>query len=536
MPLRQPFVALVIFSLMVSAGGAVRADVTMPPFFSDHMVLQRDGIAPIWGTAEPGENVTVRFRDQEQQATADAQGNWRVELKGLKAGGPDELTITGKNTITLTDVLVGEVWVGSGQSNMGGSVGLYYKNDPALEQMMSTAYPQIRGCTARGGWKVATPQNSGMPRRSWTGNATFSALLFSMAVRLHEELNVPVGMMLGAVGGTPSGAWLSPETLAADKPSQKQMAAYAEAYPAALKEYEDRLARYEQEEAKRKAEGKTMARGPSAPYPPGTVHGKPIGHLYALHIKPFVGYGIRGVLWDQGEAGTRVGGVDQYTMMGALIRGWRNAWNVGEFPFIYVQKPSGHGCSWDSPTAAPGTPIGQPRANVIQPFTPLPNRVPGGGGGLNGFDNYVKMMTYPNVGMVISTDLVAGIHPIIKSAYGDRAAKVALGIVYGKPVEYYGPVYASHTIDGNVVRVTFTHVGNGLTMRHSEKLQGFAVAGDDKVFQWAEAKIDGDTVVLSSPDVARPTAVRYAWGWYTPWANLFNQDGLPAVAFRTDAW
>ena len=139
MRLRQTFVALVTFSLIVSAGGAVRADVTLPPFFSDHMVLQRDGKAPIWGTAEPGEKVTVRFRDQEQQATADAQGNWRVELKGLKAGGPDELTIAGKNTITLTDVLVGEVWVGSGQSNMKGGVGGYYKNDPALGQMMSTA-------------------------------------------------------------------------------------------------------------------------------------------------------------------------------------------------------------------------------------------------------------------------------------------------------------------------------------------------------------------------------------------------------------
>ena len=532
----RAFVALLSCSLFAAAGSALRADVKLPPFFSQHMVLQRETKAPIWGTAEAGEKVTVRFRDQELLATADAQGNWRVELKGLKAGGPDELIIAGKNTITLDDVLVGEVWVGSGQSNMAGNVGGYFKNDPVLAEMAATAHPQIRGCGATSGWKVSSPSTNG----------GFSAILFAMAVRLHEELNVPVGMMLGAVGGTPSGAWISPEAFAADKPSQKLLAEYTEAYPAAVQKYEQvDLARWKQEAEKLKAAGKDPPRGPAAPpIPPGTVNGKPIGYLYASHIKPMVGYGIRGVLWDQGEAQTQVGGVDQYVMMGALIRGWRNEWNVGEFPFIYVQKPSGNGCAWDAPPppanparTSPLAPAAVALPPVIQAFTALPGTVPGTQDGYY-VETYIKMMKYPNVGMVISTDLGAGIHPIIKSGYGSRAAKVALGIAYGKPVEYYGPVYASHTIEGSTARVKFTHVGKGLAMRHSEKLQGFAVAGDDKVFHWAEAKIDGDTVVVSSPDVAKPTAVRYAWGSLNnrTWANLFNQDGLPAVTFRTDAW
>jgi sialate O-acetylesterase len=431
---RRTFVAVLLCSLFASAGEVVRADVKLPVFFSDHMVLQRDGKAPIWGTADAGEKVTVRFRDQSQQTTADAMGNWRVELKGLKAGGPDELIVAGNNTIKLKDVLVGEVWVGSGQSNMAGSVAGYSKNDPTLAKFATTAYPQIRGCTAKGAWRLSTPETNG----------AFSALLFSMAVRLNEELDVPIGMMLGAVGGTPSGAWLSPEALAADKPSQTLMAEYGKTYPEALKKFNEvDLPRWKQGAEKAKAAGKDPGREPTPPFAPGTVTGNPIGHLYALHIKPFVGYGIRGVLWDQGESRTQLGGVDQYTLMGALIRGWRNEWQVGEFPFdefpfVYVQKPSGNGCAWEdappetasaaSASAAPSASAANALPPVIQPFTALPAKVPATSEGLY-VEEHVKIMNYPNVGMVISTDLGSGVHPIIKSAYGSRAAKVALGII-----------------------------------------------------------------------------------------------------------
>jgi len=531
MHVHRRYVAVVVSLLVLCSTSLAQADVKLPPFFSDHMVLQREGKAPLWGTAAAGEKVTVRFRDQEQTTTADDQGAWRVELKGLKAGGPDELTVSGKNSIKLADVLVGEVWVGSGQSNMAGTVGGYAKNDPELAKLAATAYPQIRGCGANSAWAVSSPATNGR----------YSALLFSMAVRLHEELDVPVGMMLGAVGGTPSGAWLSPEAFAADQPSQALLAEYEKTYAAQLKKFEEvDLPRWKQGAEKAKAAGKDVGREPAAPSKPGTVNGRAIGYLYAAHIKPFVGYGVRGVLWDQGEARTAVGGVDQYTMMNALIRGWRKEWNVGEFPFIYVQKPSGGGCAWEAPSpvaAAPATGAApaNPLPAVIQSFTALPKAVPSTQEGLY-VEDYLKMMKIPNAAMVISTDLGPGIHPIIKSGYGARAAKVALGVAYEKPVEYYGPVYESHKVEGSSVRVKYSHAGKGLVIRHGDKLQGFAIAGEDKVFHWADAKIDGDSVVVSSPAVTKPVAVRYAWGNNRTWANLFNNDKFPAVTFRTDTW
>jgi sialate O-acetylesterase len=509
--------------LVVGLAATAWADVKLPPFFSDHMVLQRETKAPIWGTAAPGEKVTVKFRDQEQQVTADAAGNWRAELAGLKAGGPDELTVSGTNTVKFSDVLVGEVWVGSGQSNMAGNVGGYAKGDTVLAELAAKEFPKIRGCSARGAWKVATPQN----------NPSFSAILFAFAVRLHEGIDMPVGMMLGAVGGTPSGAWLSEEALASDPACQKQISEYATTYDTVLKDYEARIVpAWEKAVADAKAANKPAPNKPQAPGKPGTANGQPAGYLYKAHIQPLVGYGIRGVLWDQGESRTAIGGVDQYTLMGALIRGWRKEWNAGDFAFIYVQKPSGGGPAWDK---------NNPVTSHAEEFAPQPagqpGKLPTTYGSDGGYvDNHVRIMKYPNVGMAISTDLGAGIHPANKSGYGSRAATVALGMTYGKPVEYYGPIYAGHEIEAGKVRIKFTHVGKGLAIAHSEKLQGFVIAGDDQNFVWADAVIDGDAVVVSSPQVPKPAAVRYAWSGRHPWANLFNKDGLPAVTFRTDAW
>jgi len=396
---RRVLSLLVVGSCLAASAEAARADVKLPPFFSDHMVLQRDGRAPIWGVAAPGEAVSVKFRDQEQKATADDKGNWRVELVKLKAGGPDELTVAGKNTLTLKDVLVGEVWVGSGQSNMAGNVGGYSKDDPTLAELATKDYPQIRGCNARGAWRVADAKT----------NPQFSAILFAFAVRLNKELDVPVGMMLGAVGGTPSGAWVSEAALAADGPSQVLMAKYAEEYPALMKKYEEvEVPRVTALIKKQMAEGKPVARIPPPPLKPGTALNLKPGYLYEPHIRPFVGYGIRGALWDQGESGTAVGGVDQYTMMGALIRGWRKEWGQGDFPFIYVQKPSGNGCAWD---------YENPVTNKAQPFSGLPAAVPADGLYV---ETHVKIMSYPNTGMAISSDLGPYTHPTNKSGYGAR--------------------------------------------------------------------------------------------------------------------
>jgi len=494
------------------------ADVKLPPVLSSHMVLQRDMPLPIWGTAAPGEKVTVSFDGQEKSVTADPQGKWLVKLDPLKTGGPHTMKIAGANSITLDDVLVGEVWVGSGQSNMAGGTAGYTKNDEVLAKLASANYPKLRLIRSGGqGWQEATPQN----------NERFSALLFAFGARLHQELDVPVGLLVGAVGGTPSGFWLSEEAYQSDAACKEAVQKADATYSAADAEkmYQQEIQRWEKVAAEAQQKGAKPPRKPQPPLKPGECRGK-LGNLYETHIRPYIPYGIRGVLWDQGESGTAIAGVDQYTLMGALIRGWRKEWGQGDFPFLYIQKPSGGGCAWDP--ADPVTMRGEK-------FSPLPATVPGTAEGLY-VENHIRIMRYPYTGMATASDLGPGVHPLNKSGYGARAARVALGMVYDRKVEIYGPVYQSHKTEGDKIRVSFTHVGQGLAFRHGEKLQGFAVAGEDKAFHWADAVIDGDAVVASCDKVASPVAVRYAWGRAYPWANLFNKDGLPALPFRTDSW
>jgi len=506
--------------LMALLPAAAAADVKPSPMFNDHMVLQRDLPVPVWGSAAAGETVTVSLAGQSKAATADSLGKWLIKLDPMKAGGPYVLSVQGANKVEFKNVLVGEVWVGSGQSNMAGGMWGYTKNDPVLAKLAAATYPKLR--LKKGGsapWQEANPKNS----------PGFSALLFSFGARLQEELDVPVGLMAGAVGGTPSGNWLSQEAFNADAACQevvrKATAKYSPEH--ARKGYEQALARWEKETAAAKQKGETrLPWKPQPPVKPGTCTRGTIGCHYETFIRPLIPYAIRGVLWDQGESGTAIDSVDQFTLMGALIRGWRKDWGQGDFPVIYVQKPSGGGCAWDP---------ADPMTCQSDKFTPLPARLPELRDGGNR-ENYIRIMQYPMTGMATSSDLGPGVHPVNKSGYGARAARVALGMVYGKSVEIYGPCYQSHEIEGNKIRVKFTHVGQGLSARHGDKLQGFIIAGEDKKFCWADAVIEGDTVVVSSPAVNKPAAARYAWAGSCPWANLFNKDGLPALTFRTDAW
>lgn len=512
-----------LIQVMVAAAGMicglVCAEVKLPPVISSHMVLQQGVNAPIWGTAAPGEKVTVKFRDQEKSAEADAQGKWMVKLDPLKVGEPATMTITGTNTLTLDDLAVGEVWAGSGQSNMQMGVNSYVKGDEALAKLAAEGNPRLRLISSGWkGWEVSTPET----------NARFSALCFSFGVPLQKDLNVPVGLMVGAVGGTPSGMWLSQEQFDADAACKEMVAKFAATYSFedAQKKYTADMEKWEKAAAQAKQEGKKDP--PGKPRPPtraGECSGK-FGTLYNQHIKPYIPFAIKGVLWDQGESGTAVLGVEQYTLMGALIRGWRKEWGQGDFPFIHVQKPSGGGCAWD---------MDDPITSKAEKFANLPDEKV-----LAGANTYreahIRLNQYPNTAMVIATDLGSGIHPSNKSGYGARACRVALGMAYGKKIEYYGPVYASHKVEDGKVRVSFTHVGQGLAFKNGQKLQGFALAGEDKAFHWAEATIDGDTVVLTCEKVSKPAAVRYAWAGSAPWANLFNKNGLPAIQFRTDGW
>lgn len=509
--------------LILAAPLAAQAEVKLPAVLSTHMVLQRETTVPIWGTAAPNEMVTVKFRTQEKTTKAGEKGDWIVRLDPLTAGGPDVLTVSGTNTINLDDVLVGEVWIGSGQSNMDGRVNGYAKNDPGLAQLVEAApYPQVRLAQARGGWKVAGPKEC----------ESFSALLLPFGVKLHQELKVPVGLMRGAVGGTPSGRWLSEEMYAADglcqQQAQKALAAYdsekAKAtFDAALKKWEADTAAFNAEKEKADAaKEKFEKKAPARPQPaavPGRISNGRFGDLYEQHIQPIAPYAVRGVLWDQGESQTAVEGVDQFAIMGALIRGWRKAWGI-DFPFLSVQKPSGGGPAFD-----PADPV----TSRAEKFAPLPKDVPAP---LQAYPiHHLRLREHPQTYLVTATDLGSGIHPENKSGYGYRAARVALGAVYGQKVAIYGPTYKSHTVDEATVRVKFDHVGQGLVFKHGDALQGFALAGGDGKFHWATARIDGDSVVLTSPQVSDPIAIRYAWASPHPWANLFNADGLPALSF-----
>ena len=494
---------------LLTAPLAANAEIKTAPIFSDNMVIQRGMKAPVWGTADAGQEVTVKFAGQTKTTKADKDGKWSLKLDPMDAcATPGTMTV---GQTEFKNVLIGDVWVGSGQSNMAGGAGGYARRDKGLAKLIAAEYPQIRLARGeRGGWKTAEPNN----------NKGFSALLFSFGAPLQKELNIPVGLIVGAVGGTPSGRWLSPEAFQADPACQAASKAYnAKAgSAAALKKYEQALEKWKLAAAAAKAAKK---RAPRKPRPPRQA--KASGDLFIKFIRPIIPYAIRGVVWDQGESGTQIAGVDQFTVMGALIRGWRTEWKQ-DFPFIYIQKPSGGGCAWDKKD--------NPVTNQASDYSDkLPKSLRPNDGAYR--ELHIRIMQHENTYMAISSDLGAGVHPMNKSGYGLRACRVAMGAVYKKDVEIYGPLYDSHKVEGAKIRITFKHTGKGLAFKGGDKLTGFQIAGDDGKFEWADAKIDGKTVVLTCDKVAKPTAARYAWSKQRPWANLFNKDGLPAVTFQT---
>lgn len=497
------------------------ATVELSSLFSDHMVLQRDATVPIWGKADPGQSLTVSFAGQSVTAKADEQGKWRVELQPLTASAvPRSLVVQADDRkISVSNVLVGDVWVGSGQSNMAGRVGSYAKNDTTLAAALAKApYANIR-------------LMAGGPKPIWTEATNqavtqFSALHFAFGERLQRDLDVPIGLIVGAVGGTPSGSWIPPATYAGSEKCKAAVETFSKTYDraAVMKQYNAKLAAWEKQVAAAKAKGvKPRGRKPSPPVDPGQSSRGKIGGLYERFIKAVAGYRIRGVLWDQGESGTGVVGVDQYTIMSELIRGWREAWGQGDFPFLFVQKPSGGGSAFtnDNPITRNGDSFAATLPDIKR-----------SGSGEQRF-LYVRLMhDNPNAWMVPASDLGSGIHPTNKWGYGNRAAEVALSQVYRTEFVAYGPTYKSHAVDGRNVVIEFAHIGDGLTVAHADKLQGFAVSGADDRWYWADARIDGDKVVVSSDDVPSPTRVRYGWAQKRTWANLFNKNGLPALVFE----
>ena len=493
-------------ALSILGAGDVRADVRSHVLICYNMVLQQGISAPIWGRAEPGEKVTVSIAGQTAEASADADGTWMVRLSPMAPGGPYDMSISGTNTVKVRNVMVGEVWLCSGQSNMAMEVREAKDADAEIaaadypDIRLFTVPPQIRDVPARdvdAQWRVCSPATV----------ARFSAAGYYFGRRLHRELHVPVGLICGAQGSTPAEAWTEIEALKAaiaDPVGHWHEQVQREAEVKA--DYEAKLAAWEQ---KAKTEGKEPPDKPVRPYYLGWARlAQPAG-LWNGTIAPLVPYGIRGAIWYQCESNASRGR-EHRKLLPALIRSWRKEWGQGEFPFLIVAiAPLGP--VYDHPTDSGW-------AEVVEA-------------------QWMTAESVPNCGLAVTTDIgdAQSPHPLNKQEVGRRLALIALAGTYGKDLVYSGPMFTAAEAEGGRMRLRFKHVHGGLVAGGGGALTGFAVAGADRRFVWAEARVEGDTVVAWSKQVPAPVAVRYAWA-QNPVCNLFNADGLPAVPFRTDDW
>jgi sialate O-acetylesterase len=489
------------------------AEVKLPAVFADNMVLQREMRIPVWGTADPGEQVTVTVDDQRGTATADAEGRWKTEVGPVLSGGPYEMTVTGKNRITFRNVAVGEVWICSGQSNMEMAVGNSTKTwggvRNAQEEIASGNFPMIRHFAVKkavagkpqkdlqGQWVVATPETVG----------EFTAVGYFFGREIHKTLGVPVGLIHTSWGGTPAESWTSAPALAADPALASIVTDWEKKladYPVALEKYRQQLSEWNQAAQKAEAEGEPAPEQPKAPDNP---YGNPwrAAGLYNAMLAPLIPYGIRGAIWYQGES--NAGRAEQYRkLFPAMIQDWRRAWSQGDFPFFFVQL-AGFENIW-------GAKDRWPYLREAQLLT----------------------LSLPKTGMAVAIDIgdQYDIHPRNKQDVGRRLALAAQAIAYGRDIVYSGPIFESMQIQDSKVRLRFRHAKGGLVALGG-KLRGFEIAGEDRQFVPAQAKTDGETVVVTSDKVNSPVAVRYAWADF-PECNLYNKAGLPASPFRTDDW
>ncbi|MFM2198369.1 MAG: hypothetical protein RLZZ505_1801 [Verrucomicrobiota bacterium] len=443
------------------SSGLLHAEVKPNILFTDGAVLQRGQKVPVWGTAKDGEKVTVELAGQTATTTAQG-GKWKVELKPLEAGGPFSMKISGDNEVTVNNLLVGEVWVASGQSNMEWTLNASFQ--PEVEKPKAN-FPQIRMITAK---KVASLQPLDQIEGSWQACSPetvggFSAVAYYFARDLHAKLGVPVGIISTSWGGTPAQAWTSAEGFEGH---------------AELKNYADQL----------KA---------ASALPESGQQNFPAA-LYNGMIAPVVPYGMKGVIWYQGES--NAGQSKQYqTLFPAMIADWRMKWKLGDFPFLYVQ---------------------------IAPFKGQPPEIREA--------QFLTLGKTKNTAMAVTTDYgdKDDIHPKQKEPVGARLSLAARALAYGEKIVYSGPLYDSMKTAGGKAEISFQSVGGGLLAKDGD-LKGFTIAGEDGKFVPAKAEIAGDKVVVSAEGVAEPKAVRYGWE-NAPDVNLFNKEGLPASPFRTD--
>lgn len=515
------------------------------------MVLQQELTLPVWGCANAGEVVTITLGNRTAKTTADSKGKWRVDLEPLAPGTPPlTLVVTGKNSVTLDDVLVGDVWLCSGQSNM--EFGLN-RADHAPTEIAQADDPQLRLFVVnrtvsldpledvKGTWMLCTPQTV----------SNFSAIGYYFGRDLRQRYQRPIGLIASYWGGTTAQAWTSLSALQKAPPFTNEINVYEkvvadfpaakEAYPALLADYQERKKQWEIAEgpvypAAQKqwidAAKAAAATGQPVPPRPQPTHPMPIAppvpqggpdtpvSLYNGMIAPLIPYAIKGVIWYQGEA--NVGNGREYrTLFPRMITDWRERWHEGDFPFLFVQLAN---------LQAPQTQPSQPGWGLLR-------------------EAQLMTLALPNTGMAVAVDLgnPKDIHPKDKIDVAQRLFLAARHVAYGESLVYSGPIYDTMKIEGDKIRLSFKDTGSGLQMGvppwtptgippvTPTELKGFAIAGTDKNWMWAKTEIDGDQVIVSSPQVSQPVAVRYDWAT-NPIGNLYNKEGLPASPFRTDDW
>ncbi|MFV1967860.1 MAG: sialate O-acetylesterase, partial [Pirellulaceae bacterium] len=458
--------ALLGFATAALLASVAAADVTLPSMFADHMVIQREARVPVWGWAEPGEKVTVAIGDQTQKCTAAQGGKWRIDIESLPAGGPHTLTVKGHNTIEIADVLVGEVWLCSGQSNMAMTVSraANFSEEQAAATCSAIRMFTVNRETAvtpqdrcNGSWQVGSPETVG----------SFSAAAYFFGRTLQQELNVPIGLVNSSWGGTPIQAWTSENAQRDQKDLIKTVTDFelriARYDPEAAKaRYEKQLETWKAKAKKAREEGGPAPRKPRAPVNPTTTSSRP-GNLFNGMIAPLAPYAIRGAIWYQGEANAREDAHLYGLRLKTMIDEWREWWGQGEFPFEWVQLPNYRAPQVEAVETSPWV--------IIQ-------------------EQMFRALEHPNTGMAVTIDVgeAGDIHPKNKQDVGKRLALWALGATYGQGNVWCGPLYKCHRVQDGKVIIEFDHAGDGLVAKDG-KLKGFAIAGTDKSFVRADARI-----------------------------------------------
>ncbi len=497
-----------------SQGEALR----LPALFGDGMVLQRGAEVPVCGWAEPGVDVTVQLDRIRFSTQADAAGTWHLRIGPFEATGkPLRMIVTaGKVTKIYQDILIGDVWLCSGQSNMEWPV---HMSQDAPQEIADANHPKIRlfkvphaakpeplediaPDESDGRWRACTPESV----------KSFSAVGYFFGRKTHADLDgVPIGLIQSTWGGTTAEAWTSWPALTGQPAAKSILERFARRraqFASQTKTYPEKITHWKDEKARAKAEGRPYdSPEPRRPADPRYSSSGPAS-LYNGMIAPLIPYAIKGAIWYQGESNARRS--EQYRQLfPGLIRDWRGAWAQGDFPFLFVQL-----ANYRAVAESPG-PSHWAELREAQTMT----------------------LALPKTGMAVAIDVgeAKDIHPKDKQTVGHRLALSAQAIAYGEKIVYSGPIYKSMTREGNKIRLRFEQTGSGLTVGTEKELKGFEIAGKDRKFVWASAQIDGPAVLVWSKEVPGPVAVRYAWA-DNPVCNLYNKEGLPASPFRTDIW